>query len=1377
MTENPTRSCTRCGTAISEETAGGLCPRCLMAMNFDSRTMPEGEEPPHAPVLTPEELAEKFPQYEILECLGRGGMGVVYKARQKSLDRIVAIKILPPERVGEERFSDRFAVEAATLAKLSHPNIVTVHDFGETGGLFYIVMEYVDGVNLRDLLREGKLEPKQALAIVPPVCEALQYAHDKGIVHRDIKPENLLLDRDGRIKIADFGIASLVGANGEVAGTPPYMAPEQKGNHIDHRADIYALGVVLYEMLTGERPGKDLVPPSKKVQIDVRLDEMVLRALEKEPERRYQTAGEFRTVVETMAGTPIPDTDRRDDAHAEIPERQIEMFERRRRALLWYGFIVSVIGLPVGLALNLPVVWGLSIAGILIGGFKLRVLGRVHAHHKTAGEFRTVVKTMGAPPVTHGSPAILLKSGESLYATPEFLATVWGAMKLHQGMGALLLYSDRLEFQAGLNRTVIPLGSVRRLDLITYPFLQSPAGLRSIEVEFEETGRPRQLVLTPSKGTFSFVGTRNGQVFEWFGAIREAFQNTTGRPPAGSSSPIPYQGFSADGRLVSAFTMLASLVALFGVLTALALTGSWRNVLPAAVPFIFGASFVLALAWRQRRQWIREHPLPVADGSRQFPPSATTPVLPGIQRSGMFRRKWRVIVLGTIFLAGLAWFLSGPGRHYPLSSMSSAYKAPVIGRIEFKCSHGEGFGGTGVSFDVKAWGDTQWKPSSGHHIGLEGERRILFKTRVDACRFTPPMAMVTASLNGRDWETRRIQLRAESCVQTMDFSNGLQVTIRWSPVEVPDLNHNSPDPIQQDVSRRGSEWADQKHPLTDVSGPQAFGHVVERVIHEMESGLGNEALRLESGELFSLPKSKPDKWLAGSSANLLVGKTGTGFQLILHKGIFRDMNDAEWDHATPETFRRAMEKGPGMMKPGKSENRWAAYDWTGGEVPATFGFHLASRAEGMLQVLGDTPDGTGLRIRYKLLPGPNRETILPPDFELVRDRATEIAGRYYPDLKFSEDGDRFIMQRNLRQFDVHNPSKTGDVSAETHKETGPAADGFLLVLEPIAEAPVSQAFQADGPQILDRPYWKGFVDHRFDPEKRSGVAMYFDFGPVVKAGFKDEMLGLLAEKPDAGSNDENARQTIETINAINDTNRFLDLELAVIDAKASGMGDNHPTVNAAADVLARFKQTHPDTPDAVWRQLVAQRLDKAKEELAVLTKNGLGEVHPAVVMQKARIRALTEMTDSPEAEPQGRKDKIAVEDLALQMIVAIRGKDDAKLKLLASDRIKGWPDALPVFAVEMREHMRQFTGDEKFELQAGESLVDGDLAAVRCTGPAALQGKCLVMYFGRSDGAWKNLSLRNATQEMPLARLLGDFRKQMEKPADPDKRSDPPPIR
>jgi len=263
--------------------------------------------------MTPEELAPYFPQLEILECLGRGGMGVVYKARQKSLNRLVALKILAPERADDPQFAVRFEKEAHALAALNHPNIVGVHDFGEAGGFYFLLMEFVDGVNLRQLLLSKRLTPKEAFSIVPPVCDALQCAHDHGIVHRDIKPENLLMDKAGTVKIADFGIAKIVGdseqqdstvpTDGTMGqGTPDYAAPEQQNGTADHRADIYSLGVVLYEMLTGERPNEKITPPSKRVQVDIRIDQIVLRALEKTPELRFQTAADFRTQVETMEG-------------------------------------------------------------------------------------------------------------------------------------------------------------------------------------------------------------------------------------------------------------------------------------------------------------------------------------------------------------------------------------------------------------------------------------------------------------------------------------------------------------------------------------------------------------------------------------------------------------------------------------------------------------------------------------------------------------------------------------------------------------------------------------------------------------------------------------------------------------------------------------------------------------------------------------------------------------------------------------------------------------------------------------------------------------------------------------------------------------------
>jgi tRNA A-37 threonylcarbamoyl transferase component Bud32 len=313
--------CPRCGASLPANAPEGLCPRCVVAANMSAETdMNTGEagpggtivvKPAPAPPPPPEEIAKLFPQLEILETLGRGGMGAVYKARQPRLDRVVALKILSPERKGDPQFAERFEREARTLARLHHPNIVAIYDFGEVQGNFYLLMEYVDGLTLRQLLQTRKLTPEEALVIVPKICEALQYAHQQAVVHRDIKPENILLDKQGRVKIADFGIAKIVGQQGQtgltaeqqIIGTPHYMAPEQveRPKTVDHRADIYSLGVVLYEMLTSELPLGKFAPPSRKVQVDVRLDEVVLRALEKEPDRRYQQAQQVKTDMETIS--------------------------------------------------------------------------------------------------------------------------------------------------------------------------------------------------------------------------------------------------------------------------------------------------------------------------------------------------------------------------------------------------------------------------------------------------------------------------------------------------------------------------------------------------------------------------------------------------------------------------------------------------------------------------------------------------------------------------------------------------------------------------------------------------------------------------------------------------------------------------------------------------------------------------------------------------------------------------------------------------------------------------------------------------------------------------------------------------------------------
>ncbi|HZR17568.1 MAG TPA: serine/threonine-protein kinase [Verrucomicrobiae bacterium] len=314
------RLCPRCLEPLPANAPEGLCPRCLAraALQTEPKQVPPA---PKAPA--PAEIAQEFPQLEVLEYLGRGGMGMVYKARQPHLDRMIALKLLPVQTGQDHRFADRFVREAKALARLSHPGIVTVYDFGQTQSYYFLLMEYVDGMNLRQLLRAQPPSPRQALELVMQICTALQFAHDEGIVHRDIKPENILITQKGQVKIADFGLAKLVGrasadesltADEAVMGTLNYMAPEQRENskQVDHRADIYSLGVVFYELLTGQVPLGRFAPPSRKVQVDVRLDEIVLRALEREPDRRYQHASEVKTGLEPIAASmpqPKPNPD------------------------------------------------------------------------------------------------------------------------------------------------------------------------------------------------------------------------------------------------------------------------------------------------------------------------------------------------------------------------------------------------------------------------------------------------------------------------------------------------------------------------------------------------------------------------------------------------------------------------------------------------------------------------------------------------------------------------------------------------------------------------------------------------------------------------------------------------------------------------------------------------------------------------------------------------------------------------------------------------------------------------------------------------------------------------------------------------------------
>ena len=581
----------------------GLDPADLLKQGAAEDTFMDGAVSSFQPP-TVDELAALFPQFEILELIGKGGMGAVYKVRQKELDRMVALKILPPAIGETPGFAERFAREAKALAKLNHPGIVTIHEFGQQDGLYFILMEFVDGVNLAQLMKTGRISPREALAIVPQICDALQFAHDQGIVHRDIKPENILLDRLGRVKVADFGIAKVVAAvsdehgqecprplgggdipvptlAGKIIGTPQYMAPEQieHPSDVDHRADIYALGVVFYQMLTGELPGKEMQVPSRKVSIDVRLDEMVLRALEKEPLLRYQTAREFRTTLDTIENPPQKTGD--PSINSKTPTSQRERF---------------------------------SIGRIIIG------------------------------------------------------CLVFG-----------LLMGVREEFQAIWIRSVIA-------------------------------------------------------------------------------------GLAAALALVVAYSRRVHVI-----------DKTWDTIALA------GAS---------------------NDEHKPSPPR-------------MNKTTWIV----TAFLTtGLLWlFFRDGGKSYPASSLSPRYKAPVIGRITFNFTHPESTGGKGVSYDVKKWGDTQWTPNSGISITLTGGKPLFVKSRVNATRSDAPVAMVTTTSDQVHWETKEVKIDDKDPLQHLEFSNGISVEITWSPVNLSAGSPESADPIQQEVMRQASNFADQQHSVLDAS--------------------------------------------------------------------------------------------------------------------------------------------------------------------------------------------------------------------------------------------------------------------------------------------------------------------------------------------------------------------------------------------------------------------------------------------------------------------------------------------------------------------------------------------------------------------------------
>ncbi len=307
--------CPECGGALGADAPMGVCPKCVLRVMIDAGS-PTGPHVPPPPgeggMPGAESLAALFPNLEILGEIGRGGMGVVFKARQTKLDRLVALKVIRPDAAERDAFAERFTREARAMARLNHPHILTVHDFGEAGGLYYIVMELVEGTDLRRELARGPMRPERAVGLALQVCDVLGYAHEQGVVHRDIKPENVLIDRIRGVKLADFGLAKIVvpdspdptlTATRHVLGTPHYMAPEQleRPREVDRRADVYALGVVLYEMLMGELPLGRYDLPSERLDLDEQMDEILNKALQRDPARRYPRVEEMRAELFAFA--------------------------------------------------------------------------------------------------------------------------------------------------------------------------------------------------------------------------------------------------------------------------------------------------------------------------------------------------------------------------------------------------------------------------------------------------------------------------------------------------------------------------------------------------------------------------------------------------------------------------------------------------------------------------------------------------------------------------------------------------------------------------------------------------------------------------------------------------------------------------------------------------------------------------------------------------------------------------------------------------------------------------------------------------------------------------------------------------------------------
>ena len=1216
-------------------------------MNMATETQFTGEVGPHGTKIlktapTPEELAAKFPQLEILELLGRGGMGAVYKARQKELDRIVALKILPPGIGDDPAFAERFSREAKALAKLNHPNIVTLYEFGRssgrestqtsphddqsrltsaaTGELYYFLMEYVDGVNLRQLLDTGRVSAREALAIVPQICDALQFAHDHGIVHRDIKPENILMDRRGRVKVADFGLAKIVGEAGragsplpadgaitedgahgvtrptselteagKVMGTPQYMAPEQKDRplEVDHRADIYALGVVFYQMLTGELPGKELQPPSSKVQIDVRLDEIVLRALENKPELRYQQASVLKTQVETIAANPPdsasglfePSENHPDKSGARVSSiqkmltvpsiglivisslsllllavtipvwvygaflsiagktvdipwmlviplgllmagfnivsltgawrmRQLrshtlalvgsilfmltpglglaasnacqisppvastalsvllailfgtwslivlsredvrEAFDRRRwekqpnaetkrkpsnetsakqqptsnwlqreprdeksRRMITYGFVASLIGLPIGVALKLPLVWGLSLAGIVLGGIKLLAIYRDNPATKPGECYRTKPANVGLVNEALSrvkAPAIGLLIASAINFVP-LLMVIFTVFQISSGSSNKALSFPVLPLAVSAVGGLLAFGAIRMLQLRSY-------GL-CIAASITGMITPPGFLLGLPFGIWSLIVLSNKEVREAFRGNRELFVAPTG-------APVPAQPHFSRTAITGGSKRLRLLVA-----AAMAIVGG--------IVFILNSSPARVVTGRVSVEWEGSWPVAHAKVEEDYK------VIFGRFRrftltdaNGNFRlpiRGYSVTVSAPGFQTVMASLSSNPlgeieneEMHIELRRRSAAEasvnnsdgkekRSPLFGPVTeqalYSCWRSEGSdlkpSVTGLDLDTTL---TITAPDEvNDEMTKTQDERVfrkwivengidLFWTLSGSGSLELVSSLKMAGMDFMAWEKAQI---GDIDVALATGLNPLKRPHRegkdFQSYDLHDLRFPQTLAFQTLAGTRGilqfTGFTDDKEGIkircklvnnnsagTSTNPPQtkinSFGPVMERVLPDPDNGGGKgnrETLVLRTGDRISTLDDAPKE--QGGRLRALVASKGDLFAeyddfvskswaLVTVNMRFSDFPAREWDIATAADLVEALRE-PTVLQ--RIEHSGATlYLLPENFVPLTLAFQTRDGASGLLQITKFEDNPRSLKIRYKL---------------------------------------------------------------------------------------------------------------------------------------------------------------------------------------------------------------------------------------------------------------------------------------------------------------------------------------------------------------------------------------------------------------------------